>query len=470
MKIALIRHHDKGNVNTRSAASIDRAMGVIPPLGIAYIAGMLKSAGYDVAIIDSQALNLTSDALKDRIKSESPDIVGITAATPAIHGALEAARIAKGCGATVVLGGPHMDVFGAETLFYDYVDYGINGEGEYSMLNLVKALESGNPFENIPGLIHRKEGRVINNPPEIIMDLDNLPLPARELLPQADYYLIDALRPFATIVSMRGCAYRCGYCIRSEFAKTVRFRSPKLVVDEIEMLIDKYGVKEINFVDDTITFNRKRMMELCEEILRRNIKVAWQGPTRVNCVDYDLLKLMKEAGCRQLRFGIESGNQEILNLMTKDTTLEMCEKALSWTKKLKIKTVCYFIIGYVRENAQTMQNTINFAKKLNPDAAMFYVGTPLPKTSFWWLAVKDGLVNEGYWRDFVLGKYSDRLPFMVKDADKWTNRAFRQFYFRPRFILDKITKINSYRSLYESVKALLSIFFLKMNDKEKRTG
>jgi radical SAM superfamily enzyme YgiQ (UPF0313 family) len=469
MKILFIRHHDKSNINTRSAASIDRSMGVIPPLGIAYVAGTLRSAGYEVKIADSQALNLTTRDLRDRIKAESPNIVGITATTPSIHGALEAARIAKECGTKVVLGGPHLNVFPEETLSYNFIDYGINGEGEYSMLKLVKALERGDSFENIPGLIFRKNEKIISNAPEIIKDLDQLHLPARELLPLDKYFLIDALRPFATIVTMRGCAYRCGYCIKSDFTRVVRFRNPLLVADEIQMLVDKYHIKEINFVDDTITYNRKHTVQLCEEILKRKIKVAWQGPTRVNRIDFELLKLMKEAGCRQLRFGIESGNQEILDLMKKDITLEMCENALRWTKKLKIKTVCYFIIGYVRETPQTMRRTIDFAKKLNPDAAMFYVGTPLPKTDFYRLALEEGLVKENYWRDFVLEKCRERLPFMVKDAPRWLNKAFHEFYFRPRFLLNKLTQIRSVRSLYENIRAAFSIFLFKLSEKVKFT-
>lgn len=468
MKVMLLRYHDKP-FNTFIPAGIDKYFAQkIPPLGIAYVAANLKKHGHEVFILDCIALELTGQETREFILNKKPDIVGITTMTVAFQGALEAARIAKGCGCKVVLGGPHLSIFPKETMHHDCVDYAIYGDGEYSMLELVNAIEQDKPVENIKGLIFRKGTDACMNTPDVIYDLDNLPLPERDLLPNDRYGLIGAASPFATMMTMRGCPFDCGYCgNRSDPMRMVRFRKVDKVLDEMQLLVDKYKVKEINFVAETLTLKRDFMVQMCNGILERKIKVRWQGPTRVDCVDIDLLRLMSEAGCTQLRYGIESGNQEILDLMNKKIRLGMIEEAVAATRKAKIKTVGYFILGYVFETPVTIRKTIDFAKKLKLDTAVFYAGVPYFKTRFYESALGLGLVDPDYWPQWVLGKRSDPLSYMVTDADKWVKTAFREFYYRPGYMLRHLFSIRSLKELNDGFNAAKSLLALKVRHATK---
>jgi radical SAM superfamily enzyme YgiQ (UPF0313 family) len=244
--------------------------------------------------------------------------------------------------------------------------------------------------------------------------------------------------------------------------RKVRFRKVESVLDEIELLVKDFGTREINFAVETFTLKRNFTVALCEGILKRNIKVRWQAPTRVDCIDLELLKLMHKAGCWQLRFGIESGNQRILDLMNKNVTLEMIESAVNMTKKAGMRTVGYFILGYVDENAQSVCNTIQFAKKLALDSAVFYLGVPYYKTNFHELAVERGLIDENYWTEWVMGKRTDPLPFLIPDAEMWLQKAYSDYYYRPTYILKRLFNIRSPQDLCENLIAGSSMLLSKI--------
>lgn len=443
MKILLIRYLDKGNINTRLPDAVNKAQGIYPPLGIAYIGAALEKAGYHVKILDAQALNLTSSDCKKIIFNQKADIVGITCMTSNFHGVLEAARFAKQAGSIVVIGGPQLSAYPKESVSYDFIDFGIIGEAEESMVKLAEAIKNKKNYENIPGLIYKKKGEINQNSPAIIKNLDKLPPPAFNLLPVSKYDCVITEKPVLTMITSRGCPFKCGFCFKQPTDKFFRKRNPKKVVDEIEDLIKKYNVKEIMFYDDTLTLDREHIMNMCNEILKRGIKIKWQAPTRINSVDRELLKLMKKAGCTMLRYGVESGDENILKIMKKGTTLEKIKQVFKLSKEIGIETFSYFIIGYVGETPATMNNTIQFAKEIDPDMAMFTVATPYPKTDLYRLAEKAGLVKGDYWRDFTLGEKNKRMGYMVKDADKWTKKAYRSFYLRPRFILKRLRKMTS---------------------------
>ncbi|NVM21761.1 MAG: cobalamin B12-binding domain-containing protein [Desulfobacterales bacterium] len=449
MKVLLVRNHDVGNVNTRLPESLNRAQGIYPPLGIAHVASFLEQNGVDAEVLDAKALNLTSTETKERIGKAHADIVGVTAMTPNCRGALEICKFTKEVDSHIltVVGGPQMNVFPAETVSDPNVDVGVIGDGELAMLKLARNF--GN-HKNVPRIMHGR--RVLN--------LDSLPFPARHLLPNERYYCVIAKHPFTTMITSRGCPFKCGFCYSLD--KRVRYRSAENVVDEMEQAVEKYRFKEVMFYDDCFTLNRKRVVAVCKEIIRRKLDVCWETPTRVDLVDFGLLKLMRKAGCIRIRYGVESGDENILKVMGKGVTLKQAEKAFEATRKARIETFAYFILGYIRETIDTMQKTIDFAKKLDPDWAMFTVATPLPETRLHAEAVKHGLIDADYWRDFTLGKRSDRVPFMVPDADKWVNRAYRQFYFRPSFIAKKIGKVGSLNTLKRNLEGAWGILRFEM--------
>ena len=290
MKIQLIRYHDLDNTNTRLAQSLNKKQGVLPPLGIGYIASSLERAGHVVDIIDAIALSLSKEQVLERIKKFNPRIVGITAMTPTFKGALEAAKLAKINGAITVMGGVHMSILPLETLQHDAIDFGIVGEAEESMVEFCNAIENDESYEKIEGLCFKKDGRIIIGQPRIVSELDPLPMPAFHLLPMEKYSSIIGLHPTCTIMGSRGCPYQCGFCYKTPSDKKYRTRSVQNIVDEIEFLIKNYGIKEIMFYDDIMP--QAYSEALSKEIIRRNVKIKWQTPQRVNLVNPDLLKLM----------------------------------------------------------------------------------------------------------------------------------------------------------------------------------
>ncbi len=464
MRVMLIRYHPMETINTEVPSSLMDEVGVVPPLGLAYIASVLEQHGHQVSILDCEALNLTKEQTVEGIRLFKPDIVGITAMSTTIRGALAAARMAKQCNTTVVMGGPHMSAYPKEVLSYDFVDYGVIGEGEYPMLNLVNALQNREEVAKIKGLVYKEHRNVVVNTPDFVKDIDALPYPARHLLPIEKYKVIIALHPMTTMISSRGCPFPCGYCSKDANHHRYRVRDPKKIVDEMEYVIKKYKVKEIVVVDDTLTLRRDNVIEMCMEIIRRNIKVKWESPTRVDCVDQELLNMMYRAGCRRLRYGVESGDPDILKLMKKGITLEQVENAFRWTKKAGIEAFAYFIIGYMHETPETIKKTIKFAKRIKADMVMFSVATPLPCSELYTTAMKEGYIKGDYWAEYTLGLRSDRLPYLVKDADRWVMKAYRSFYLRPSYVLRRMLKIRTFDDVSKSLNAGKGLFKFRMVD------
>ncbi|MFH1905650.1 MAG: radical SAM protein [bacterium] len=466
MKVLLIRPRVVEYLSSQSAESFEGAIGLVPPLGLAYLAASLERESHKVAIMDCQALGLGPQEIRKEILKESPQVVGISAMTTNIRGALESARIAKECKAITVIGGPHMMIFPKETLSYEFIDYGIGGEGEYVLNELLLAIEKKGGVSDIKGLIYRENERIIVNEPAIVDDLDQLPIPAYHLLPLERYEMVNTGNKLVSLITIRGCPYKCGFCYRSPISRIIRKRDPLKVVDEIEYFYEKYGIKEINFVNESITLGREHLKRICQEILKRNLKINWQSPARVDQVTEELLRLMKESGCQVLRFGVESGNQNILDIIDKRTTLSQIETAFSLCNKIGIETVAYFIIGYLGETEETIKETIALARKISPTYATFFPATPMPQTSLFAFSVQAGLVEGDYWRDFTLGKRNDSLPFLFPGAGEWVVKAYRSLYFRPSYILKSLKKINSWKNLKKYSLAAWAL--LKMKFKRRK--
>lgn len=462
MKILLVRYHDKDNINSREIKNVVGNMGIWPPLGLLYLGSMLKKHGFGVQVLDVIGRGLDSIGARKAICDSGADIVGITATTPEVRGVMEAARFAKEAKRMVVVGGAHLGIFPHETLSFPEVDFAVQGDGEIPLLRLVEALNSSKPdFSTVPGLVYRDNGTIYKNNSYVETDLDNIPFPDWNLVNIHSYSRADAIRPLATMISVRGCPYRCGFCYRGTNGMKTRFRNPVSVVDEMEYLSKNWRVREIIFCNDTLTIKREHIIAICEEILQRGIKISWVGATRVDAVDPEMLKLMKRAGLRELKFGIESGSSRILELMHKKITKDQARKTFRWCKKEKIRIGAYFIIGYALENEHTMRETIDFAKELDPDFAMFYAGIPLPDTGFHELAVQRKMISPDYWRDYVLGKRNDRVPYLIDDMDKWIRRAFRQFYGRPHFLIKKLFSPEAWKSVARNPSLITKLFFAK---------
>jgi len=460
MKVLLIRSNPTIVNNTRLPASLSDEIGCVMPLGIAYIAAYLRQNGVSVAILDAEAENLSIDDIRAKIKSISPDIVGVSSMTPTVHDDLEVAKTAKDLGCKVVVGGAQANAMPEETLQFNFVDFIIQGEGEIPMFQLLQALGEKISFSEVKGLGYKNSnGEIILNEPYIHDNIDELPFPARDLLPYEKYFSLISKGRLTTVCAGRGCPFQCGFCFKQPQDRKCRFRSPESVADEIQEVIQKYGINEINFVTDTLTFKKDFIIGFCEELINRNINISWIAPTRVDCITPEIILLMKKAGCRSLRFGVESGSPEILKLMNKNIELEQVLTAFNWAKQAKIETFAYLIIGYLNETEETVKQTLKFVKKLKPDLLMYNVATPLPKTKLFEQAVKAGLVEENYWKNFIKDKNYPRIPYLFKDTEKWTDIAYRQFFFSPSFIAKKILQIrpNNILLYFKALKGIMGL-------------
>ena len=420
---------------------------IFPPLGLAYMAAVLKKEGVPVKILEANAHDLTHEQIREEIEKYNPDLVGITSTTSLIE---EAHEIAKLCDKKikVIIGGIHASSLPKETLEkFPRFDYLAKGEGEFILLDLVKKKK----INQITGLYYRKGDEIIQNKPrKLIEDLDSLPFPARELLPMNKYFSAGAKQyPSDYILSSRGCPYGCLFCAdHLVHGKMFRFRSPENVIKEVEELCRK-GVKDFDFVDDNFTLLMERVEKFCDMMIEKglNKKMGWRcsNGLRVDKVNYELLKKMKEAGCYMVSLGIESGNENILKKMKKSIDLNKVRQAVKLCNQVGIETRGLFMFGNYGEDEKTMKDTINFAKSLDLDTATFHITIPFPNTDYWKIIQKEGKIYPKNYREYiaygnVIFEHGNLNEEMLVKIQK---KAYRSFYFRPKVILKAMKSIDN---------------------------
>lgn len=428
--------------------------GKAPPINLGYLASYIrqKKGYYGLSILDAEVLGMTFEGIEDYIKKDAPDVVGITSSTPAYISALRIARLCKkiDSGIKVILGGIHPSAFPRQTAAEEGVDFVVRGEGEITFFELLDAIENKKGYAAIDGLVYKDSGGLReNNPRALIENLDSLPFPARDLMPHNLYSPPPTKRvsvfKATSLTSARGCPYSCNFCsARVVWTRRYRARNPVNVVNEIDDAVSNLGIREFSVTDELFTVNRQRVFDFCEEILKRRLNIAWVCMSRAGHVDGQMLKLMKEAGCREISFGLESGDEELLSkIIHKKNTLAAARQSIKLVKKAGIKTHASYMIGNIGENEQTIRKTIAFAKELNTDIAAFFIATPLPGTELYEDALRLGYIRKGVnWGDF--SPLSKGLPVMTLpnlDSDelmRWHRRAIRQYYIRPRYILKRI--------------------------------
>ena len=433
-----------------------------PPMGLALIAAVLEREGYPVTLLDANALGLQPEDVPSL--ANDADIVGLTAMTPTVSTAISIAHHLKQAspGQTILLGGVHATLLPEETLTRaPGVDIIIRGEGEETIIELLRALERKQPLDNVSGISYRIDGKVISTAAKpTTVDMDSLPFLAYHLLPWQKYIPHPPhgrALPFAAIITSRGCPYHCAYCSKPIFGSKFRAQSPERVITEITYLKERFGVKEIAFYDDVFTLDKKRAIAIADGILKKGIKIFWTCEARVNLVDKELLRHIKQSGCYAIAYGIESASQEILDTLYKDITLEQVEEAVRISREVGLQTIGYLMVGSPGESPETISKTIQFAKKLKLDFAQFSVTTPFPGTELY-----DLLGNKGEnipWESFIYdGADSQRLPLFENsqltknDIRYWTRRAYREFYLRPSYLWQRARQINSIGELKINIR------------------
>jgi anaerobic magnesium-protoporphyrin IX monomethyl ester cyclase len=391
------------------------------PLGLGYIAGVLERNNYDVSVLDCIAerpdkmkvdstcyhLGLSWGEIEERIRHIKPDMVGISCLFSAqFPSAEKVAAIVKAVGdIPVVVGGAHASGVPSEVLKSPCIDFAAIGEGEETILELLKELKRDQRFDRIDGLGYRRNGEIIvNEKTRFIQDVDTLPLPARHLFPMERYLgsskthsFYTKRKPSTTMITSRGCPHNCTFCsIHTVWGTRYRPRDPIQVVDEIELLMTQYGVREVHFEDDNITLNRQRIQNICREIMARGLDVTWTTPNgiSVSTLDRETVSLMRQSGCYRVFLGIESGNQEVLSkIIRKRISLEQVRAVCQLLKEYSIEATGFFVLGMPGETRETIRDTIDFAKSLNLTDVLFSIATPYPGTTFYSDCVSKRLIE-----------------------------------------------------------------------------
>ena len=447
-------------INPPPLKRIERGdMADYPHLGLGYMAAYLKSKGCEVQIIDGKFERIDFQDVKQRLSLWQPDIVGITAMTHEIKRAVQVAEMVKEIfpEVTTVVGGPHATALPAQTLIeFPSFDVAVFGEGEYTLFELVSAIGSGRSLENVKGIAYRVANRIQTNEPRgLINNLDELPFPAWELYPGSNVY---------PVITVRGCPFSCNFCMRVLGSK-LRKRTPVNVINELKSLVDTYGARFIHFMDETFTIDQRQLNELLAMMLENGLheSVAWDAQTRADVADGDLLQRMKDANCKWIGFGIESGNARVLKAAGKGITLNQASQAVKAAKKAGLKTDGFFIFGHPFETAKTVWDTINFATRLNTTRVTFGIMVPYPGTQIYELARKgEGgyrLISQN-WQDFNknIGNSLELTGLSRKQMERAQILGYLKFYlFNLRFIAGAQYLVRQRRLALAIVKKALGI-------------
>ncbi len=417
--------------------------GAFLPLGVAQLAACVRESGREVRAIDGTVENHNPDSHARAVGSGFRGVVAFSSTTLNWPSTLAAIRAVKRVSpeAVVVVGGPQMDVYPEEVLGFSEVDFGIVGEGERALVELVAAIEDGRDATAVPGVLALRDGRVTATPPAApIEDLGDLPFPALDLFPVGRYRAVTVPAPFTTMITSRGCPYRCRFCSQRYAGGVFRRRPTRHVIGEMEEHVRRYRSREIVFFDETFTIGERRVIELCEGLIDMGAPVGFNIRARADGITSDVARALFAAGCTGVSLGIESGSDRILKKMNKGETTGQIREAVRICREARLVTRGYFMLGYVGETAGEMEETIRFACELPLDYASFTITQLNPGTPDYEQAMEDGEVGD-YWRDFTLGKKVPARPPRPKNSDfseeglqKELKRAYRRFFLRPRII------------------------------------
>ena len=446
------------------------AHGIFPPHGMVSLASYLREKGIDLDLIDADPLGYSVEDIKKIILEKRPEVVGLTVTTSTFKIAYDIAKVAKETGSKVVFGGVHPTTVPKDVLKYDNVDYIILGEGEEAFYEFMQNLENEEKIKEIKNLAYKKRDGsvVINEKRPYIEDLDSLPLPAWDLLPINKYkpYAGQPSQklPFISVFTSRGCPFDCLYCeTKIMCGKKPRLHSAERVCEEIGILYNKFKVRNIMFFDDIFIINRERVMKVCDYILDNKLKLTWSCLGRVNYVDLELLKKMKKSGCEIISYGIESGDQDVLNFYRRNTSLDQIRKAIKLTKKAGIAIRAFFMIGSPlpkRDIRKSIKKTIDFAKELNTDSMYLSILTPFPGSEMYDLFIKENFIDKSEWLDFTMFKKSIvKVPGLSQEElAQILNDAYREYYLRPKYIFKMLGKLRSPKQLSFYLKASIAVF------------
>ncbi|PIR00669.1 MAG: hypothetical protein COV66_05205 [Nitrospinae bacterium CG11_big_fil_rev_8_21_14_0_20_45_15] len=441
---SLFTHHKSGK----------EGIGHKPPLAILILGTYLRSKNFpNVFCIDAQLDDLTPEQTVDRIAELKPDLVGFTVWTDFWYPAWETVRLMRErlpkC--KIILGGPHCSVYPKETLQNSSADFVVRGDAEDTLLTLVDKLAQGESVGDLPGLWRKEDGQIRAPIFDLALaeDLTKIPIPDRTLLPYKRYTSVLSSQAYeTTMVTSRGCPHKCNFCKMD--VQKVYCRTSEQVVDEFESIIN-LGITDVQVYDDTFTWSKKRVLEICQGIIDRKLKINWAIRDRVKRADSDLYKIMKEAGCYRIHFGVETGSKRILDATGKATTLEEAEYALKLAKQADFVTMAYYMFGFPDETDEDAWKTIDFSLKLDADYSVFNVVIPYPGTALYDIGLERKIIPFDFWLEYTKNPVPDfTIPHLIEgDLDRQAllqlkSTALGKHYLRPKRIFQELKSLRSF--------------------------
>lgn len=437
-------------------------------------AAVLEKAGNRVKFLDGAALNSTEGEIKEAVREFHPDLAVVHTTTPSIYNDIEFAGLAKNIsGCVTALIGPHVTVLADDTfqIAGDRADIIVRGEYDYTLRDVA----AGRPWGEVDGISYRLDGEVHHNALRApIENLDELPFPAWRQVDIRDYHDAGKLYPFITLISGRGCENSCSFCQFPQvmYGRKYRFRSPELVVDEIEYDLRLFPyLKEVMFEDDTLTLlrYRDRLRAVCSEMLRRGIKLSWSANARVDLNDLETLRLMRRSGCRMLCVGFEFGNQSILDNIKKGITLEQSHVFAENCQRAGIRVHGCFMVGGPGESRETAMETIDLARRLPIDTVQFSGVCPYPGTEYYRWCLEQGCLVPKDWTGWVDENMEQRtiidLPGLsMKEINELVDLGLKSFYLRPGQAFRMVREIRSWgdvKAKLHGLKSFINYFSAK---------
>lgn len=471
MRVALIYPKSYSEEHCVTIEAQEKNLGLFPPLSLAYVASILEKYGHQVIIIDATSLRLSFAEVVDDIKKFSPDILGFTITTPLFHQTLSWIKSLKtAVDLPVIVGGFHVSLYPRETMHYKEIDYALMGDAELTLPEFMECFEKRSGLSEVKGICFRRGDEiVVNAERQRFMNLEDMPFPARHLLPNQKYYSIVSRRKnFTSIITSRGCPFRCVFCDQSH--KRPVFRSAVNVVDEMEECYRKFNVREVDFVDPAFTLDKKRVMDICAQLKLRGLDISWSVRTRVDIVDEELLEEMSKSGCVRIMYGIESAVPEILKAIRKEVDITRIKKIVKLTAKKGIDVFGFFMIGSPGETTQTAKKTIRFARSSALSHVQFTRLTAWPGSELYSRYMDK--YKEDYWRKYILDPSIKKiLPLVetemsVQEANRLVRLAYLSFYLYPLRVIRLTLKMRSFSQFKNSLVALLDMFTNKAKDED----
>src|SRR5262249_41967978 len=453
------------------------AASLLLPVSLLYLGGMLEAQGIPVRILDGQCDDLSEPALMKAIDDMKPAFVGITMLTPTSMDFYKLANIIKSHypNLYILAGGTHPTVMPDEVMEDPNIDLIAISEAEHTMIEVYNAIVSGGwdvaALKQIPGIVFRDKDQIVKTADRpLFSDLDKLPMPMWHGVKMDLYHQVpdsSFARPMRVMMSSRGCPFKCIFCsARQVSGFKYRAHSADRVVEEMEILVNKYNARQIIFLDDNFIISKKRVFEICEKMMQKGLhkKMVWTAAGRADEVTEPLLKAMKDASCKMISFGIESGSPRLLELMKKGEKKEHIEKAVAMARKVGLKTRGTLILGFPTETRDESIETIEFAKRLGLDFAKFSLATPYPGTALYNIAKERGLITGKDWSRFnSQAGYSTYDPVFIPEGrtasemKELQRLATKEFYLRPRQIMELVTHIGGWSDVKLYVEVVKSI-------------